>query len=401
MAAIGMGKQIFSISQINEKIYFLFKESFTDVSVEGEVSGVSASSTGHHYFTLKDYEKDDTLNAVIFKWVHTSIAFLPQQGDKIIVTGKILPYGKRSNYSITVQKVERSGEGELLAKLEELRGRLEAEGLFDHSRKIPIPEYPRVVGVVTSPTGDAIHDIISNSHRRDSSVNIILFPATVQGDLAAASIAAQIRCADRLGLCDVLIVGRGGGSFEDLLPFYDEKVIRAVAECKTPVISAVGHQQDCPFCDLAADYRVATPTAAAEMVTRHPKAEIISYMNLCVEKLENAITARIEHARLLIKSFSKSDANFFIENAKGNLVRSLDSATESLINSMEEKITTSRMRWDFATQKIQLADPNHILKRGFAIVRKNGVVVKSSEAVTSEDLLQIRVADGEFTAIVE
>ncbi|MBQ5781742.1 MAG: exodeoxyribonuclease VII large subunit [Spirochaetaceae bacterium] len=396
-----MGKQIFSISQITEKVSSLFKESFTDISVEGEVSGVSASSTGHYYFTLKDYETDDTLSAVIFKWLYQSIAFLPKQGDKVIVTGKISPYGKRSNYSITVQKVERSGEGELLAKLEELRKRMAAEGLFDESRKIPIPEYPRIVGVVTSPTGDAIHDIISNSHRRDSSVNIILFPAAVQGDLAATNIAAQIRCADRLGLCDVIIVGRGGGSFEDLLPFYDEKVIRAVAECETPIISAVGHQQDCPFCDLAADCRVATPTAAAEMVTRHPKAEILSYVDLCVEKLENSIRARIEHARLLIKTFSKTDGNFFIENAKGNLVRSLDFATESLINSMHEKISMSRIRWDFATQKIQLADPNHILKRGFAIVRKNGSVVKSSGDVSTADLLQIRVADGDFTAVVQ
>jgi exodeoxyribonuclease VII large subunit len=260
----------YSVSEITSQVKGLLEENLPKCWVEGEISQYNHHSSGHRYFTLKDNASQ--LSTVMFKWQAGSLSFIPQQGMQVLVYGNISVFERGGKYQLYAEQIKPAGVGELAIAFEQLKSRLEAEGLFAENRKRPLPPYPRKIGVVTSPTGAAIRDIIQILDRRAPDIGIVLCPARVQGEGAAAEIAAAIASLNQLDDIDVLIVGRGGGAPEDLWPFNDESVARAIYQSPQPVISAVGHEIDYTIADYVADCRAPTPSAAAEMVGRERSA---------------------------------------------------------------------------------------------------------------------------------
>jgi exodeoxyribonuclease VII large subunit len=254
---------IFTVSQITSLIKEILEASFNNITLEGEISNWRPSAAGHIYFTLKD--SDSQIKAVIFRGAASKLSFSPKDGNKVRCKGRLSVYAPQGNYQIIVTSMELAGQGNILQMLEDRKKKLAAEGLFDSNRKKNLPMFPKTIGVVTSPTGAAIRDILNVSKRRNPTININILPAIVQGDGAAQTIVKMIELANFYELCDVLIIGRGGGSLEDLLPFSEESVVRAIANSKIPTISAVGHEIDWAISDFAADRRAPTPSAAAEM----------------------------------------------------------------------------------------------------------------------------------------
>ena len=257
------GDKVFSVSEINSLLKDMLENSFPQICIEGELSNYRPNSSGHLYFTLKD--EASQISAVMFRSAAAYLDFVPKDGTKVQCTGRLTVYPARGNYQILITKMTVSGEGAILKMIEERKRRLAAEGLFDEAKKKPLPPFPQTIGIITSPTGAALRDILQIMRRRNKCVSAIVFPSLVQGDGAAESIVHQIKNANNLKKCDVLIVGRGGGSLEDLLPFSDESVVRAIADSNIPVISAVGHEIDWALSDFAADKRAPTPSAAAEL----------------------------------------------------------------------------------------------------------------------------------------
>jgi len=296
-----------TVSELTEQIRSCLEGAFTVVCVEGELSNCRPASSGHLYFSLKD--AGAKIDAVMFKNRLRSLTFEPKDGMLLRVRGSLSVYAPRGTYSIVCEEMEIAGAGEILAMLEKRKQKLAAEGLFDMERKRPLPRFPSAVGVVSSPTGAAVRDILNILERRAAGLRVVILPAPVQGEEAASIIAARIRQANKWHLADVLIVGRGGGSLEDLLPFSGEEVVRAVAGSKIPVVSAVGHEIDWALSDYAADLRAPTPSAAAELVSENFYA-LSDTIRSMAEGLEDVIRARLERARLLLKPFDPQDLEY-------------------------------------------------------------------------------------------
>ena len=351
-----------TVSQLTEIIKELLEQSLPKVYVEGEISNYRPSSTGHLYFTLKD--ENAAISAVMFKYKANSLTFLPQDGMKVKVKGQISVYAQRGTYQITVESMEKLGDGNLLLMIEQRKQRLASEGLFDRERKQRIPFFPNTIGVVTSPTGAALRDILQILERRNPKISVIIFPCQVQGADAADSIAQQIKIANEFDMVDVLIVGRGGGSLEDLLPFSEECVVRAIAESKIPTISAVGHEIDTMLSDYAADVRAPTPSAAAELAS-----PILSDLENAIEQYRldfiRSITTKIDSFKTMSKSFSIENMESFFRNKENSYIQRLDDAKTELINAIQLKMDKSKNQLALATNTIEQLNPRSILKRGF------------------------------------
>ena len=391
--------QVFSVSQITSYIKEILETAFTTVVIEGEISNWRPSSSGHVYFTLKDNTAQ--LKAVIFKGSLYSLKFKPKDGDKVRCTGRISVYEPQGNYQLIVNKMEATGAGDILAMLEERKKKLAAEGLFDEQNKKPLPLLPRTIGVVTSPTGAAIRDILQVSRRRNKNINVIVFPALVQGDGAAQTIVKMIEIANYYKLCDILIVGRGGGSLEDLLPFSEEAVVRAVAMSEIPVISAVGHEIDWGLCDYAADKRAATPSAAAELAVPllSDITQDISYYKI---ELYNAIKQKIENKRLIVRAFDPSALEIRFRNIQQPLLNRFDNAKEGLKDGILEKIKDLRTRIATCRTVLENASPQTILNRGYSMVcDENGTVIRDSAQVNTGQNLKITPAKGVIEVTVK
>ncbi len=391
--------QVFSVSQITSYIKELLESAFTTITVEGEISNWRPSSSGHVYFTLKD--NTSQLKAVMFKGSLYSLKFRPKDGDKVRCTGNISVYAPQGNYQLIVNKMEATGSGDILAMLEERKKKLAAEGLFNEENKKPLPQFPRTIGVVTSPTGAAIRDILQVSQRRNKNINVIVFPALVQGDGAAQTIQKMIEIANFYKLCDVLIVGRGGGSLEDLLPFSEENVIRAVAASEIPVISAVGHEIDWALCDYAADKRAATPSAAAELAVpllSDIKQDISYYKT----ELYNEIKQKIEKKRLIVRAFDPSSLEVRFRNIQQPLLNRFDNAKQGLKDGILDKIKDYRTRIATCRTILENASPQTIFNRGYSMVTdEKGNIIKSSAQVKSGEMLTITPSEGKIKAKVE
>ena len=391
--------QVFSVSQITSYIKELLESAFTTITVEGEISNWRPSSSGHVYFTLKD--NTSQLKAVMFKGSLYSLKFRPKDGDKVRCTGNISVYAPQGNYQLIVNKMEATGSGDILAMLEERKKKLAAEGLFNEENKKPLPQFPRTIGVVTSPTGAAIRDILQVSRRRNKNINVIVFPALVQGDGAAQTIQKMIEIANFYKLCDVLIVGRGGGSLEDLLPFSEENVIRAVAASEIPVISAVGHEIDWALCDYAADKRAATPSAAAELAVpllTDIKQDISYYKT----ELYNEIKQKIEKKRLIVRAFDPSSLEVRFRNIQQPLLNRFDNAKQGLRDGILDKIKDYRTRIATCRTILENASPQTIFNRGYSMVTdEKGNIIKSSAQVKSGEMLTITPSEGKIKAKVE
>ena len=390
--------QVFSVAQITSYIKEILEGAFSTITVEGEISNWRPSTSGHVYFTLKDNSAQ--LKAVMFKGSLYSLKFKPKDGDKVRCTGRLSVYEPQGNYQLIVNKMEATGAGDILAMLEERKKRLAQEGLFNEENKKVLPQFPRTIGVVTSPTGAAIRDILQVSRRRNKNINVIVLPALVQGEGAAQTIQKMIEIANFYKLCDILIVGRGGGSLEDLLPFSEENVVRAVAASEIPVISAVGHEIDWALCDYAADKRAATPSAAAELAVpllSDIKQDISYYKT----ELYNEIKQKIEKKRLIVRAFDPSSLEVRFRNIQQPLLNRFDKAKQGLKDGILDKIKDYRTK--LATYKtiLENASPQTILNRGYSMVRdENGDVVRDSAQVNEGAALLIIPAKGSIKAKV-
>ena len=390
---------VFSVSQITDLIKGILENSFRSVKIEGEISNWRPSAAGHIYFTLKD--NNAQIKAVIFRNAAYKLAFKPKDGDKVRCTGSLSVYAPQGNYQIIINTMELAGTGNILQMLEERKKKLAAEGLFDSEKKKALPLYPKTIGVVTSPTGAAIRDILNVSKRRNPNINITVLPAIVQGEEAAQTIVKMIEIANFYKLCDVLIVGRGGGSLEDLLPFSEESVVRAIAASKIPTISAVGHEIDWALCDYAADKRAPTPSAAAEMavpILSDIQQNITFYKN----DLYNSIKQKIEKTRLMIKSFNPQNFEVQFRNIQQPLLNRYAYAKENLVKNMQDKIKDLRTRILNNKTILENASPDTILQRGYSMVTdEEGKIIRNADQVSSGSKIIVKPAHGSIKAIVE
>ena len=390
---------VFSVSQITDLIKGILENSFRSVKIEGEISNWRPSAAGHIYFTLKD--NNAQIKAVIFRNAAYKLAFKPKDGDKVRCTGSLSVYAPQGNYQIIINTMELAGTGNILQMLEERKKKLAAEGLFNSEKKKALPLYPKTIGVVTSPTGAAIRDILNVSKRRNPNINITVLPAIVQGEEAAQTIVKMIEIANFYKLCDVLIVGRGGGSLENLLPFSEESVVRAIAASKIPTISAVGHEIDWALCDYAADKRAPTPSAAAEMavpILSDIQQNITFYKN----DLYNSIKQKIEKTRLMIKSFNPQNFEVQFRNIQQPLLNRYAYAKENLVKNMQDKIKDLRTRILNNKTILENASPDTILQRGYSMVTdEEGKIIRNADQVSSGSKIIVKPAQGSLKAIVE
>jgi exodeoxyribonuclease VII large subunit len=378
----------------------LLEGSISRVTVEGEVSNYRPSSTGHIYFALKDSAA--LLSAVMFRGRTAHLAFQPVDGMLVRATGTLSVYAVKGTYQLIVDTMSSSGEGAILQMLEERKRRLAAEGLFDQERKRPLPPYPTGIAVVTSPTGAALRDILQIVKRRNPCVNVMVLPCPVQGAEAAQAIARMIRAANYWHLGEVIIVGRGGGSLEDLLPFSDEEVVRAIATSAIPVVSAVGHEIDWALSDFAADLRAPTPSAAAEIVV--PEKEVIlDTVRGAAVALEQTMEAKLDQARLLLKTFTAESMELQFRRIEEPILLRLQDALDALGMNMLNLVDALRRRVENALRDIQGANPQSILERGYAMVRDKGTgkIVRSYKDTAVGSRLEIIPAEGIITTLVE
>ncbi|MCR4743295.1 MAG: exodeoxyribonuclease VII large subunit [Treponema sp.] len=390
--------QIFSVSQITSFIKEILENSFRTIKIEGEISNWKPSSSGHIYFTLKD--ANSQISAVMFRSSAYSLTFKPKDGDKVTCTGSITVYAQRGNYQIIVNKIEQMGSGNILQMLEERKKKLAAQGLFDQENKKPLPKLPKKIGVITSPTGAALRDILQIIKRRNPHVDIIILPAIVQGNEAPATLVKMLEIANFYKVCDLLIIGRGGGSLEDLLPFSDEAVVRAVAASKIPVISAVGHQIDWALCDYAADQRAATPSAAAEMAVPL-YSDLIQAINYYKDDICLSMNHKIEKARYLIKSFDQQNLLIQFRNIEQPLSMRFEQAKENLYKNLTDKIKDLKNRIQNNVTILENASPQTILDRGYSMVTdENNNIIRDSKQISKDDKIIIRPAKGQIISKV-
>jgi exodeoxyribonuclease VII large subunit len=391
-------KNVVTITELTRQIKQSLETSFPRMWVEGEISNFKHHTSGHLYFTLKD--EGAQLSAVMWRSRVANLTFPPEDGMKVIARGSITVYPPRGNYQIDVEQIQPIGIGELQIAFERLKQKLAAEGLFDPAHKKPIPEFPERIGVITSETGAALQDIRSVLSRRHPSVEVILASVRVQGVGAAEEIAEAIEQMNRYGDIDVLIVGRGGGSLEDLWAFNEERVARAIYASKIPIISAVGHEIDFSIADFVADLRAPTPSAAAELVVRDRTELLEDIGNLCYT-MRGAIDTQMSSFRERVASLLTS----YSFNRPRDLVREfsqrVDEFDRSLGFSFNHIARAAHQRYDSLRYQLQALNPHGVLKRGYSIVRKEGRIVSSARFLHRGDEAEIQFHDGTIGVQVE
>lgn len=395
-----MMKHVYSVGQVNKYIKNMFAQDFMlhHISIKGEVSNCKYHSSGHIYFTMKD--ADGTINAIMFAGSRREgLKFPMKEGDRVVVTGSVEVYERDGRYQIYARTIERDGEGNLYLKFEALKRELEEMGMFAEEYKQPIPKYAKTVGIVTAETGAAIQDIRNIAGRRNQYVQLILCPALVQGEGAAASIVHGIHALEQIGV-DVIIVGRGGGSIEDLWAFNEEMVARAIFDCRIPVISAVGHQTDFTIADYVADLRAPTPSAAAELAVfdyRQAMQELLGMRQQMDKELQRKVTVarnHLEHQRMRLHYLSPQQR--MNENR-----RRVAEYEEKLTGRMEELLRERRHRLALLAGTLESYSPVKKLSGGYAFVEDgNHQALRSIHQIRKKDTVQIHLLDGTLTAAV-
>lgn len=373
-------------------------EFLNNVYIRGEISNFKHHYTGHMYFTLKD--NNSLIKCIMFKTYTNNLTFIPKDGMKVLILGTVSVFERDGVYQIYCKGMEEDGVGDLHAKYEELKRKLEAEGLFDKKYKKPIPFMPKVIGVLTSQTGAVIRDIINVSTRRNPNVYIKLLPVPVQGEGAGEKIAKAIKLMNSEKLADVIILARGGGSLEDLWPFNEEVVARAIFESELPVISSVGHETDFTIADFVADLRAPTPSAAAELAvanTADIKEGLKKYNNrLCIALNKKLELMKLQYEKIMTsKAFREPYQK--IEDAK----LKLQNDVKLIYDKVFDKYTKSNNSFTNIISKLDSLSPLKTLSRGYSLVQKNGKIVKSKNELIKGDIINIRLEDGEKSAIVE
>lgn len=388
--------KVWSVSQVNRAVRGLLESSVEPLWVGGEVANWTRSRAGHCYFTLKDDRAQ--LKCVMFAREAQRLPTDPDEGSQLRVYGDLTLYEARGDYQMVVRKLEADGADGLWRKaFEELRGRLEAEGLLAPDRKRPIPRYPRTVGVVTSPTGAAFRDILSVLGRRAPWVRVILRGSRVQGEGAAREIADAIRHLDASGLADVLIVGRGGGSIEDLWAFNEEPVARAIAECGTPVVSAVGHEVDVTISDLVADLRAPTPSAAAEAVVPD-RSTLVAQLRRAPERLGRGVRRAGSRRRAAVDE-RLARLTYAMERRVTPVRRSVELGGDRLERRVVELLRDRRSRLEGHAGRLEALSPLATLSRGYAVARApEGGVIRSVDDLAAGATFHLRLPDGSVAA---
>jgi len=387
-----------SVTDLTRQIRLVLESGFSSVTVIGEISNFKRYTSGHLYFTLKD--ESAQLSAVLWRSRAASVKFAPEDGQKVVVTGRITVYEARGNYQIDVISIRPVGVGELQMAFERLKEKLRAEGLFDQDRKKPIPAFPQRIGLVTSPTGAVIHDMMTIMGRRFPGIQAILRPVRVQGPGAAAEIAQGVREFNEYGDVDLIIVGRGGGSLEDLWPFNEEPVARAIAASKIPVVSAVGHETDVTIADFVADLRAPTPSAAIELVVpdrRELLEHVRDFWYRMSEAAGNLLSDRRETIRHLLASYS---FNRPIDLLRQHSQR-VDELRRSLSVAVRHGFDITTARNSALLQRLHALDPRLALKRGYAIVRQGEKIVPRRDLLDRREDVTVEFSDGSIQATVK
>lgn len=398
-------RDAFSVSQVNEYIKMLLEgnPALRSVWVCGEVSGAKLYSSGHLYFSLKD--EDSVLSAVMFRSSVSGLDFRPEDGMRVLVHGRLSAYVPRGQYQLVADRMIPDGAGAMALAFEQLKRRLESEGLFAPERKKPIPPHPKRIGIVTSPSGAAVHDIIRVAGGRNPSVELLIFPSLVQGDQAAAYLAGGIRYFNTVkddpeqGV-DFIIIGRGGGSAEDLWAFNDEHLARTIAASELPVVSAVGHEVDFSICDFVADLRAATPSAAAEL-TVPDRGALNRYVQSLAVRLYQPVEGLVSRHRALLdrlagaRVLTSPEATFVQKReAVASLEGRMERSEQLALGAHAEKLKS-------ITAQLEALSPLSVLSRGYTLV-KDGEdrVVTSAAMLTAGDHVSLRFADGQARAVV-
>lgn len=399
-----------TVSQLTNSIRIALESRFTSVWVEGEISNFKDHSSGHWYFTLKD--ENAQLRAKCFRSTNVRIRFRPANGLKVRARGKLSVYPPRGEYELVIDALDPVGAGALRIAFEQLRDRLQKEGLFAKELKRPLPVFPHRVGVVTSPTGAAIRDILNVISRRTRTVHVLFSPARVQGESAGPEIARAIRIINQYheqalregrkdDLVDVLIVGRGGGSTEDLWAFNQEEVARAIRKSMIPVISAVGHETDFTIADFAADFRAATPSAAAEIVAAR-EDQICSALDNLSRQLVRLTRYQIVHLRARVQEQALSQAFDEVKSQLASARARFDSASSACGAAMQDKLQDGRERLALAAASLDALSPLGVLQRGYAIAQDaSGRLVRDAASVKQGDAVSVRLARGKLNTRVE
>lgn len=390
---------VLTVSQLTNRIRDTLEGEFDSVFVVGEVSNAKIYPSGHWYFSLKDQEA--TLPCVCFKNSNAGLKFKIEDGMQVVARGKLSVYPPRGAYQMIVTGIEPVGVGEWQLAFEQLKKKLENEGLLDPARKRKIPLLPRRVGVVTSPVGAALRDILSALSRRNRTVSVVIAPAKVQGEGSAEEVAEAIKQLERLGNIDVIIVARGGGSIEDLWSFNTEIVARAVAECSIPIVSGVGHETDTTICDLVADLRAPTPTAAAELVAKG-SAELLDKWDSLHRRLYQSIDERLTFARRELVRLSPQHALERYQDrlalAAANVVRSRLHFT----NRIERLLAEKKHRYQELNETLNALGPQNVMSRGFSVLRtEEGKVITSAADLKVGDTVEAMLKQGRIKLRVE
>ncbi len=387
-----------SVSEVTARVKEVIAcdDLLADVRVAGEVSNLSRPASGHLYFTLKD--EGAQLRCVMWRSYAARLSRLPRNGDAVIARGRIDVYERDGIYQLYVEALVGQGIGDLNAEFERLKQKLQAEGLFDAARKRPLPRFPRALGIVTSPTGAALQDILNVLRRRYPLLEVYLSPTLVQGEDAPEQIVRAIQRLNDAGCCDVILVARGGGSVEELWAFNDERVVRAIAASPTPVVSGIGHEIDYTLADFAADVRAPTPSAAAEIITPD-----INDLRLQVDAMSLTLTetmrARLTRAKAGLSTLQRTLRLLSPFNQLARQRERLDEARARLAAALAHRLAVLRLRLDGLRARLEGVGPLATLARGYAIVRDaDGRTVRSVRAVQRGARLQITVADGSFDA---
>lgn len=395
-----MEQHIFGVAEVNQLVKHLLdgEPMLSSICVRGELSNYKMYPSGHHYFTLKDAE--GALRCVMFKGAASKLRFRPENGMAVVASGRITVFPRDGAYQLYCNTLSPLGAGDLAVAFEQLKAKLQAEGLFDPAHKKPLPAYPERIAVVTSAAGAAVHDMIRILRRRYPLAKVILLPVRVQGAEAPPEIAGAIRYADRWHIGDVIITGRGGGSMEDLWAFNDERVARAIYDCKTPIISAVGHEPDVTISDFVADARASTPSNAAEIAVPD-RMDLTRQLRDMQVRLEQSQIARLESLRRRLETLADKrclrDHGAYIQDQRMALVH----LQQRLGDLAGAQLGRKRQRFSALAASLDALSPLAVLGRGYAVARnEQGTILKSWQDVTAGETVRVTLGEGGFSARV-
>lgn len=396
-----MERHVFGVTEVNHLVKLLLDQEpmLQDVYVRGELSNYKMYPSGHHYFTLKDQE--GALRCVMFRGQASYLRFRPENGMKVVVSGRITVFPRDGAYQLYCNTMTPEGVGDLAVAFEQLKAKLHAEGLFDPTRKKPLPEYPERIAIITSSAGAAVHDMIRILRRRYPIAKVVLLPVRVQGAEAPPEIAGAIRYANRWKVADLIITGRGGGSMEDLWAFNDERVARAIFESELPVISAVGHEPDVTIADFVADVRASTPSNAAEIAVPD-REELHRWLEDAAQRMEQSEAARLDALRQKLESISSKrcmrDRLSVIQDRRMTLLH----AQQRLGDLADSTVSRKRERFLTLAASLDAMSPLKVLGRGYAMAQnEEGAILKSYRDVTMGETISVTLGEGGFTCKVE